>query len=224
MKRKFLLCAFFFICFLHGASAGDDSGWGYDSISEGYSETYSEAGEWTYDGGYDSNDDDDYNHRSYYSHADESKSGSKKDEDTTKKVLYGGIFGLMWMSIVAGIEYCKMKHAEKLERQRQEKITGIAAKVTQIDLETAVVNRDQNKDYTEPIFFTGQLSFKNTKNCDASDKYFNVTTHEYPMLQRYVEVYCWKENITTRTERRGKQSRTVTDYTYTTTWLSTSEF
>ena len=44
------------------------------------------------------------------------------------------------------------------------------------------------------------------------------------MLKRYVEVYCWKENISTRTERRGKQSRTVTDYTYTTTWLPTSEF
>ena len=39
-----------------------------------------------------------------------------------------------------------------------------------------------------------------------------------------MEVYCWSEDISTRTERRGNQSRTVTDYKYTSCWVDSGNF
>ena len=56
------------------------------------------------------------------------------------------------------------------------------------------------------------------------DDIFKVSVEGKLLLQRHVEVYCWQQTTESRTERRGKQSRTVTDYTYTSVWLESSKF
>ena len=57
-----------------------------------------------------------------------------------------------------------------------------------------------------------------------TDPIFSVAATGHLALQRKVEVYCWSENISTRTETRGNQSRTVTDYKYTSVWVDAKDF
>ena len=58
-------------------------------------------------------------------------------------------------------------------------------------------------DVPYPIFYTGMLSFEEV----LKDEEFGVQAPNQSTLYRVVEVYCWKEEVSVRTERRGNQSR-----------------
>lgn len=64
------------------------------------------------------------------------------------------------------------------------------------------------------MFYTGDLLVEQP----AIDNEFGVIASQHPYLYREVEVYCWRQKTTTRTEHRGKQRRTITDYNYKACW------
>ena len=98
------------------------------------------------------------------------------------------------------------------ERLRKVEIDDITATVQELDIETQL--KDGMK-FNGPICYSGDIKVQNP----PIDDQFGVIGSNYAFMQRKVEVFCWKEIITTRMERRVKFSKKVTDYKYEVTWV-----
>ena len=74
--------------------------------------------------------------------------------------------------------------------------------------------------YDGLIFMKGEINVQES----AIDIEFNVCSTDNPILFRKVETYCYKQETNKRIEKKGDMQRTVTDYKYTSVWLSENEF
>ena len=69
--------------------------------------------------------------------------------------------------------------------------------------------------YTDSIVYSGK---------HPTDEHFMVVSHKHMRMWRCVEVYCWREDVIKREERKGSKSRTVTEYKYTSCWVPAIQF
>lgn len=189
--------------------ASDDS-WG--TVDEGYSDTYSEASDWSYDGGsdYDSSDYDD---------GDGHRGGRKREPGPYDRLIAGTVFGGAGLLFI--FDGCKREQARRRAEEaarvaRENKIEQLSSSVEVIDDPAA-----PRRDLLKPIFYSGGLI---QGQAAPNDPAFRITAAEHLALFRKVEVYCWREDISHRRETRGKQSRTVTDYKYTSCWVDSPNF
>ena len=173
----------------------------FGTVSEGYSETYSESSSWSYDG--DSSSSSSYYDYDYHG----SNSRSKRWDERTlfEKVLLGlflaipvGFAGYAAVLIITlEINRCRerIREAERARLARLQKIEHLSNSVEIID-DPAAPRHEQHR----PIFYSGGLI---QSQGVPNDPVFCVAAHENLVLFRKVEVYCWREDISKRTERRG---------------------
>lgn len=189
-------------------SSWDDN---LSSKSEGYSSTYSESSGWSYDSSsdyssyYNRNNDYNYrNNRDFYSER------AREPQWYDKYIL--GVIGTLFGGVVtyAGCMIACMecqRAKERAERRRK----AIANLMESVD-ETVSPEPGHHK----AIFCTAELDLKGSV---LTDEFFGVQVVDKVLLRRQVEVYCYREDISKREERRGNQKRTITDYNYTTCWM-----
>ena len=71
----------------------------------------------------------------------------------------------------------------------------------------------------KPVFYSGNLKVERP----PVDDEFGVTVSTHAMMHRKVEIYCYREEVTKRIERKGGKSRRVTDIRYSSVWVDAKD-